>query len=88
LALRPEKVRPYSGVLLEEEMLSNNSYNIVTQLSEKSQALELYDEFIEDAEDADSPECVELWQKMRVQDEALVEELKQHVEMLVQNDKF
>ena len=69
-------------------MLSNNSYNIVTQLSEKSQALELYDEFIEDAEDADSPECVELWQKMRVQDEALVEELKQHVEMLVQNDKF
>lgn len=69
-------------------MLKNNSYNIVTALSEKSEALSIYDEFIEDAQEADSPECAELWQQIREDEERHVEMLKEHVEMLVQNGKF
>ncbi len=69
-------------------MLKNNSYNIVTALSEKSEALSIYDDFIEDAQDAESPECAELWQKIREDEERHVEMLKEHVEMLVQNGKF
>ncbi len=69
-------------------MLKNNSYNIVTALSEKSEALSIYDDFIEDAQDADSPECAELWQQIREDEERHVELLKSHVEMLVQNGKF
>lgn len=69
-------------------MLKNNSYNIVTALSEKSEALSIYDDFIEDAQDADSPECAELWQQIREDEERHVEMLKSHVEMLVQNGKF
>jgi rubrerythrin len=69
-------------------MLKNNSYNIVTALSEKSEALSIYDDFIEDAQDAGSPECAELWQQIREDEERHVELLKSHVEMLVQNGKF
>jgi len=69
-------------------MLNNNSYNIITTLGEKSQAVTIYDEFIEDAEEEGSDECVELFKKFKAQDEANVAELKQHVEMLVQNGKF
>ena len=69
-------------------MLKNNSYNIVTALSEKSEALSIYDDFIEDAQEADSPECAELWQQIREDEERHVELLKSHVEMLVQNGKF
>ncbi len=69
-------------------MLKNNSYNIVTALSEKSEALSIYDDFIEDAQDAESPECAELWQQIRDDEERHVELLKEHVEMLVKSGKF
>ena len=69
-------------------MLSNNSYNLVTALSEKSEAISIYDDFIQDAHDADSPECAELWQKLKEDEERHVELLKEHVELMVQNNKF
>ncbi|HVF84894.1 MAG TPA: ferritin family protein [Abditibacteriaceae bacterium] len=69
-------------------MLKNNSYNLVTALSEKSEALSIYDDFIEDAQEADSPECAELWQQIREDEERHVELLKEHVEKLVQSGKF
>ncbi len=69
-------------------MLKNNSYNLVTALSEKSEALSIYDDFIEDAQEADSHECAELWQQIREDEERHVELLKEHVEKLVQNGKF
>ena len=69
-------------------MLKNNSYNIVTALSEKSEALSIYDDFIEDAQEVDSPECAELWQQIREDEERHVELLKSQVELLVQNGKF
>ena len=69
-------------------MLSNNSYNLVTALSEKSEAISVYDDFIEDAHEAESPECAELWQQIKETEEKHVELLKEHIEMLVQNSKF
>jgi rubrerythrin len=69
-------------------MLSNNSYNLVTALSEKSEAISVYEDFIQDAQDADSPECAELWQKLKEDEERHVELLKEHVELMVQNNKF
>jgi ferritin-like metal-binding protein YciE len=72
----------------EIHMLSNNTYNHVSLLSEKAQGLELYDTYIEDAEDAGSQECVQLFQQMKEQDAKHVEMLKAHIEMLVKNGKF
>lgn len=69
-------------------MIKDNSYNIVTSLSEKSKSLQLYDKYIQDAQEADSPECAELWRHFKQQDEQSVQQLTQHVEMLIQNGKF
>ncbi|MDP9379656.1 MAG: hypothetical protein M3Q29_05810 [Chloroflexota bacterium] len=69
-------------------MLNNNSYNIVTALHDKSEALAVYDKYIQDAEAAGSQECVQLFRQLQQQDEQNVQTLRQHVEMLVQNGKF
>ncbi len=69
-------------------MLNNNSYNIVSELSEKSKALQLYDTYVQDAQEAGSEECVQLFQQLKQQDEQAVEQLKQHVQMLAQQGRF
>lgn len=69
-------------------MLDNNSFNIVTTLHNKSEGLQAYDQYIADAEAAGSPDCVALFQQFKQQDQQAVEELKRHVQMLVQNGKF
>ncbi len=60
-------------------MLNNNSYNIVSELSEKPKALQLYDTYVQDAQEVGSQECVQLFQQLKGQDEQAVEQLKQHV---------
>ncbi|MBA2364120.1 MAG: hypothetical protein H0V86_11390 [Chloroflexia bacterium] len=69
-------------------MLDNNSYNIITALHNKSEALTTYDKYIQDAQDAGSQECVQIFQQFQQQDEQAVEQLKQHVQLLVNNGKF
>lgn len=69
-------------------MLNNNSYNIITVLHDKSEALAVYDKYIQDAQAAGSQDCVQLFQQLQQQDQQNVETLKQHVQMLVQNGQF
>lgn len=69
-------------------MLNNNSYNVITTLQNKSEALNVYDKYIQDAQAVGSQECVELFQRYQQRDQEAVEELKQHVQMLVNNGKF
>lgn len=69
-------------------MLNNNSYNIVTALHAKSEALSLYPKYIQDAQEAGSQECAQLFQQFQQQDEQAVETLRQHVQMLVQQGQF
>lgn len=69
-------------------MLNNNSFNLITALSNKSEALTVYDKYIQDAQEAGSQECVQLWQEFKQQDEQAVQRLKEHVEMLVKGGKL
>jgi hypothetical protein len=69
-------------------MLNNNSYNIVAALHNKSEAATVYDRYIQDAQAADSQECVQLFQQMKEQDSQNVETLRQHVRMLVERGQF
>jgi len=69
-------------------MLSNNSYNIVSALSEKSKGLQLYDKYIQDAQAQGLQDCVQLFQQLKQQDDQAVEQLKQHVQMLAQQGQF
>lgn len=69
-------------------MLNNNSFNLITALSNKSEALTVYDKYIQDAQEAGSQECVQLWQEFKQQDEQAVQRLKERVEMLVKGGKL
>ena len=69
-------------------MLRNNSYNLVVSLANKSDALQVYGKYIQDAEAEGSQECVQLFQQFKQQDEQAAEALRQHIEMLVQRGQF
>lgn len=69
-------------------MLNNNSYNIVATLHNKSEAATVYDKYVQDAQEAGSQECVQLFQQLKEQDSQNVETLKQHVQMLIERGQF
>ncbi len=69
-------------------MLNNNSYNIITTLHNKSEALTAYDKYIQDAQEAGSQDCAQLFRQFKQQDEQAVQTLKQHVQMLVESGQF
>lgn len=69
-------------------MLNNNTYNIVTALQNKAEATAAYDKYIQDAQQAGSQECVELFQQFKQQDEQAIDTLKQHVQMLIERGQF
>lgn len=72
----------------EPAVLNNNEYNVVSLLSEKSKGLQLYDTYVQDAQAQGLDECVQLVQQFKQQDEQAVEQLRQHVQMLVQQGQF
>ena len=57
--------------------LDNLSYDIITLLYQKSKGLEAFDKYMKDAQG--DPECAQLFQRLRQQDEEAVRELKQHL---------
>lgn len=69
-------------------MLNNNAYNIISTLHNKSEALTVYDKYLQDAQEAGSQECVQLFQQFKQQDEQAVETLRQHVQMLVERGEL
>jgi hypothetical protein len=60
-------------------MLSNNSYNLVTELSELLTGLWRVDEYLKDAGHAGCQDCGQLWQDVRKQKEILIEKIRQEV---------
>jgi F0F1-type ATP synthase membrane subunit b/b' len=69
-------------------MLENNSYNIIASLYNKSQALEQYDKYIQDAQSSGNQDTMQLFQQLKQQDEQAVQQLRQHVQQLAQSEKF
>lgn len=60
-------------------MLSNNSYNLITELSELLTGLWRIDQYMKDASEPGCQDCGELWQDIRKQKEILIEKLRQEV---------
>ncbi|WAS89792.1 hypothetical protein [Nannocystis punicea] len=62
-----------------QEPLSNLAYDWVTIIQHKSEALRAYQQYIQDAQQANSPECVELMRKIHEQDSEHVREATRHL---------
>jgi hypothetical protein len=64
--------------------LSNLAYDWITLIQNKAQALMAYDQYIKDAEEANSPECAAFFRKVHDADKALIAEAKRHLVMVLE----
>ena len=59
--------------------ISDLAYDWITLVQNKAQALMAYDQYINDAEAADSPACAAFFRKVHDADKAHLAEAKQHL---------
>lgn len=68
----------------DKHPLSNLTYDWITLMQNKAQALMAYDQYIKDAEQAGSPECAAFFRKVHDADKAQLAEAKQHLVAVLQ----
>ena len=68
----------------DKHPLSDLAYDWITLIQNKAQALMAYDQYIKDAEQAKSPECVAFFRKVHDADKAQLAEAKQHLIAVLQ----
>lgn len=73
-----------SNIGKNKEPLSDLAYDWVTIIQHKSEALRAYEQYINDAEQANSKECVELMRKIYESDARHVQEATQHLMEVLQ----
>ena len=66
--------------------LSDLEYDWITLIQNKSQALMAYDQYIKDAEQANSPECVAFLRKVHDADKAQIVEARRHLVEVLQGN--
>jgi ABC-type Zn uptake system ZnuABC Zn-binding protein ZnuA len=64
--------------------LSDLAYDWITLMQNKAQALIAYDQYIKDAEAANSPECAAFFRQVHDADKAQLAQAKQHLVAVLQ----
>ena len=72
----------------QEQAMSNLEYDLLTVLQNKAEAVKAYDTYINDAQSMDSQRCVELLQKLKQQDMQQVQEIRHHLQEVMQKGKM
>ena len=67
------------------QAINNLEYDLVTVLHNKSEAIQAYDKYIQDAQTQNSQPCVELFQKLQQQDVQTAQEIRQHLQQVMQH---
>lgn len=70
------------------QAISNLEYDLLTVLQSKSEALKAYDKYMEDAQSTGSQPCVELFKKLQQQDMEQAQEVRQHLQEVMQKGKM
>jgi rubrerythrin len=70
------------------QAISNLEYDLLTVLQSKSEALKAYDKYMEDAESMGSQPCVDLFKKLQQQDMQQAQEVRQHLQEVMQKGKM
>ncbi|AFZ26379.1 hypothetical protein Cylst_4283 [Cylindrospermum stagnale PCC 7417] len=66
-----------------EEPISNLEYDFVTVLHNKAEAVKAYEIYIQDAQQANSQPCVELFQKLRQSEIQQAQEVRHHLQQVM-----
>jgi rubrerythrin len=70
------------------QVISNLEYDLLTVLQNKSEALQAYEKYMQDAQETGSQPCVELFQKLQQQDMQQAQEIRQHLQEVMQKGKM
>lgn len=65
--------------LQAQDVISNLEYDWLTVMQNKAKALQAYDEYMQDAREANSQQCVELFQKLKQAEAEQIQEIRQHL---------
>ncbi len=68
--------------------VSDIAYDIITLLQSKLEAVSIYDQFIEDAQEAGDTQSAQLFEQIRQQDEQQVDQLTAALERIVKAGKL
>jgi hypothetical protein len=66
-----------------QEPISNLEYDFITVLHNKAAAVQAYDRYIQDAQEANSQPCVELFQKLRQSEINEAHEIREHLQQVM-----
>ncbi|MBV8886804.1 MAG: hypothetical protein JO235_22810 [Chroococcidiopsidaceae cyanobacterium CP_BM_RX_35] len=68
--------------------ISNLEYDLLTVLQNKAAALNAYETYIKDAQTLDSQPCVELFKKLQEEDKQHAQEIRHHLQEVMQKGKM
>ena len=63
--------------------ISDLMYDWLTVLQSKAEGLNAYEKYIQDAQKVNATECVDMFRRLHEQDARMVEEIKDHVTMMM-----
>lgn len=72
----------------QSKAISDLEYDLLTVLKNKAEAVQMYDVYVQDAQKADSQPCVEILQKLKQTDLEQVQELRHHLQEVMQKGKM
>lgn len=72
----------------QSQAISNLEYDLLTVLKNKAEAVQMYETYIQDAQQMNSEPCVQLLQKLKQADMEQVEELRHHLQEVMKNGKM
>jgi hypothetical protein len=68
--------------------ISNLEYDFVTVLHNKAEAVRAYETYIQDAQQMNSQPCVQLFEKLRQTEMEQIQEIRQHLQQVMQSGKM
>ncbi len=69
-------------------VISNLEYDLLTVLQNKSEALKAYESYMKDAQETGSQPCMELFQKLQQADMEHAQEIRHHLQEVMQKGKM
>lgn len=71
-----------------EKSISDLEYALLTVLQTKAEAVQMYETYIQDAKQAGSQPCVELLNRLQKADAEQVQELRRHLQEVMQKGRM
>ncbi|WAL58208.1 hypothetical protein [Thermocoleostomius sinensis] len=72
----------------QTKAISDLEYDLVAVLKNKAEAVQLYETYIQDAQKADSQPCVELLRQIQQTEMNQVQEIRRHLQEVMQKGKM